>query len=140
MKQFTMIDSKDTAKFRVESVRVAWVVDESPVLSHLEQDYADVENVEERERYLREDRARLAGYGDSWTMEGCVARATVSLLHGHDGSRSLHEFRSPGIYGVESDADSDYRDGIELEQLSELAYVLEEFGVPVSRPFQKTKS
>lgn len=80
-------------------------------------------------KYGRQDYERMEGlsHGD-WYFIGMVAQATVSYPIG-GGSRRLEHFTSAGLFGIESDAGPEYIHEIAVEQIEDLKYHLEEFGI-----------
>lgn len=102
--------------------------DESPDLSYLEQDYADVRSPVTRNLYRKQDRERLAAYnrGD-WHCVGVRVAATV-LLGRERGWKVEHTFRSPGVWGVESDAGAAYVRELAADELAILRGMLEDAG------------
>lgn len=86
--------------------------DEHPDISHLEQDYADVVDEAEREKYRAADRARLEAYNNGdWHMRGLFVRACISVPIG-GGSFCMFHLDSPGLWGVESDCGDAYEQEI----------------------------
>lgn len=114
---------------RILGICIVWHEDESPDLSWLDADsgrYTDVEDVEERERYEREDAARLqAFYDGGWHMKGCWAEAKV-LVGG-----VTQTIRSGGLWGIESDAEDGYAREVEDDERHELLKILESLGFNV---------
>jgi len=92
----------------IERVYVEVVADEDPDLSHLTQDYVEVADLDERERYLAQDRERVAAYErDEWSMVGVRLVGEVTWdREGHIDSPL--ELRSAGVWGIESDSGRDY--------------------------------
>ena len=81
--------------------------DEYPDLSYLEQDYSDVADEAERAKYREQDRLRLEAYnrGD-WACIGIRAQATIAIKR--NGYTTTYTLKSPGLWGIESDADESY--------------------------------
>lgn len=118
---------------RVDSIKIEWLVDETPDLSFLAQDYSDAPR-HEAEKYMEQDAARLQAFNDgSWHMLGCRAVAEVSYPIGN-GSRRIERFTSSGLWGIESDCGQDYKTQIESEQVNELKDHLERFNIPTLFP------
>lgn len=83
--------------------------------------------------YAKQDAKRLKAFDDGeWHMMGCVAHAEVSYEESPCGSRRLQVFTSGGIWGIESDSDSDFKGATEKDQLDDLKAHLQHFGVDVS--------
>lgn len=62
-----------------------------------------------------------------WSLIGIRAMAKVHTSQ--DGkSWTIHEIRSPGLWGIESDSDKESLDDIKCDQFRELADSLREFG------------
>lgn len=105
------------------------LTDESPDLSWLEQNYADVPDEAEREKYLEQDRERLAAYnrGD-WYMTGVRVVAHVLVPIGGTSFR-IFDMASAGVFGVESDADESYLADIERDEKASLIDDIKTMGV-----------
>jgi hypothetical protein len=72
-----------------------------------------------------QDYQRMEAYNrGEWHCIGIIAVATVQLSQ--DGPHQL--LKSGGLWGVESDSDSDYLESIEHEELSELSGILSGIG------------
>ncbi len=81
--------------------------DSYPDLSYLEQDYKDVVDEAEREKYKAQNAERLAAYNrGEWHMIGIRAKATVWVERVN--YRTSYELESPGIWGIESDSGEEY--------------------------------
>ena len=75
--------------------------------------------------YARQDAVRLAAWeAGEWCLTGCFAIAQVQSPTG-----TRQKIRTSGLWGIESDIDSDYRHEIETEQLAELYLELKSFGI-----------
>lgn len=96
------------------------LVDEEGDLSFLEQDYADVEDADERAKYQAEDKKRLAAFnrGD-WYMTGISVVAEVLVPIGGN-SFTTFTLASAGLWGVESDAEESYIAEIAAQEKAEL--------------------
>lgn len=83
-----------TVKFTIETLD-----DSDPDTSYLSQDYLDVPDAAERQKYLAQDAARLAAYkrGD-WHYIGVRARATITIHDSVARSTWQHDLTSWG-YG-----------------------------------------
>jgi predicted RND superfamily exporter protein len=101
------------------------VNDDSPDLSWLEQDYADLPEPE-RSKYRSQDAERLANYGTDWSMVGIRAVAIIEV----NGIQQSIE--SPGLWGIEDDSGDDYFDEVYGEELSTLGEMLHELGFGAS--------
>lgn len=92
--------------------------------SHLTQDYAEVADPAEREKYKTEDAKRLAAYrkGD-WHFVGIRAKALIRV-DTYTGERLsytvFHELTSPGLYGIESDSSEDYFKEVFADECAQL--------------------
>lgn len=115
----------------LDALKIEWLSDDSPDLSYLEQYSLESEDKDER-RYAREDRERLDNYGDTWHMQGCRAKAEVSYSIG-GSNRRIETFTSGGLWGIESDSDSEYLRSVERDEMEDLKRHLERFWVDVSR-------
>lgn len=93
-------------KVKRSSFRMIVESDECPDMSYLEQDYKDVADPIEREKYLKRDREKLETYGETWNF--ISIRAAVNVQIPVDDCFYIHTFTTPGIYGIESDSDKDF--------------------------------
>lgn len=93
-------------------------------LSYLQQEYKDVVDPVQRQKYMDDDAARLAAYnrGD-WRMIGIRARATVQVQR--PGYTTLYEMESPGLWGVEDDSAEDYLNQVFEDEKSILKHDIE---------------
>jgi hypothetical protein len=127
---FNTDDNRIPVTGRVHFERVI-EIDEFPDLSWLEPDsgrYADVEDAEERERYQAQDAERLAAYyAGAWEMTGVRAKVTMHVPIGGN-SFAVYTLTSPGLWGVESDADENYLAEVYREQCAELAQAVWQMG------------
>ena len=122
-----------SAPLQIDSIRVEWMLDESPDLSWLEQDYSDCKPADAA-LYRKQDAERLAAYHHGeWHMRGVRAVAVVSYPIGN-GSRRLETFTSGGLWGIESDCSGDYEKELASEQINELKNHLEQFNIPTQFP------
>lgn len=121
--QFAHIDVKpasNPARPIIESVRLEWIVDETPEFFFLTDSDPD---------YIAQDQKRLRAYDrGEWWMTGCVAFAMVSTPCG-SGSRRLQEFQSGGLWGIASDESPEDKRSFEAGQLHDLRDHLESYGV-----------
>jgi hypothetical protein len=115
---------------RIDDLQIKWQADNDADLSYLEQFELDSTDSDERQ-YARQDRERLARYGEYWFMEGCRAVARVSYAESN-GSRRLEQMSSGGLWGIETDSDRAYLTSVENDELADLKAHLERFGVDVS--------
>jgi hypothetical protein len=115
---------------RIDDLQINWQTDDDADLSYLEQFELDSTDSDERQ-YARQDRERLARFGDTWVTEGCQAVARVSYAESN-GSRRLETLSSGGLWGIETDSDRDYLTSVENDELADLKAHLERFGVDVS--------
>lgn len=132
MKKYLNSETRNAdAPLRVDSIRFDWMNDDDADVSFLTQDYEDVSDLDERHKYLEQDKERLEAYhrGD-WSMMGCRATAVVSRPIGQ-GSRRLETFTSGGLWGIESDCGPEYRNEVEGQELSDLRDHLAAFGVTI---------
>ena len=127
------LSHKETPKVRIDKITVKRETDDNPDLSFLKQDYAEVKNEKERQKYLKQDEDRLVAYdrGD-WYMIGIVAEAEVSYPIDAQGNRRIEWFKSGGLWGIESDSDEKYIKEVEEEQSDDLKAHLEVFNVDTS--------
>ena len=92
--------------------------------SWLTQDYADVADPEERQRYKDQDAARLKAYraGD-WHFIGIRAKALIRVDRYSGKTLNytvFHEMTSPGLWGIESDSGADYLEEVYKEECAML--------------------
>lgn len=126
--QFRQIDSAKTEQRVHITFRREVMTDESPDLSFLEQDYADVNPRAEREKYKAQDRERLAAYNrGEWYMTGVRVVADVLVPIGGNSFRSF-SIASGGLWGVESDCGESYLAEIEADEKAELISNLVDMG------------
>ena len=139
-----MIDKKE--ELRLDKITIEWKEDDCPDVSYLETTIDQNGKIhscrytqEELEdcpkltrRYIKEDMERLSNFGKTWVMLSCVAKAEVSYPINESGDRRIETFRSGGLYGVESDSDSEYLKEVEKEQIEDLKQHLEHFNVDLS--------
>ena len=77
-----------------------------------------VERLDDPE-YLERDYARMESYNlGFWHMIGIRAEAKIEI------NGVIQTITSAGLWGIESDSDEEYLEGIECEQLSELREIL----------------
>jgi hypothetical protein len=97
---------------------------------------SDVDGAAQQARYdsaLAAAEKRMEAWeNDEWEFVGVVAVAEVAIPIG-GGSYALHTFRSPGVWGVESDA-GDYLDTLYVEQKAELLAQLRTLGAALGQP------
>lgn len=131
----------------VHSVRIKKVTDEDSDLSHLGEfanqsdgkfsiehepgnnrtfnwfNAANVENMEQAKQNY--ERART--YGESWSMVGVVAIATVYIpfKNGKEVNYKTQEMESGGLWGIESDSDAPYFNEVGQEQINSLKEYLQ---------------
>jgi hypothetical protein len=96
---------------RILEVRINWEADKDPDTSYLE---------EGDERY----RTFHAGL---WDFCGVYATAQIAIPT-TEGNAILQKVHSGGLWGIESDSDKSYMQGLEGEQLTELKAQLKELG------------
>ena len=85
---------------------------------------------DEGEEYREENLLRLAAYNrGEWHYQGCAVKAYVSYPIDNQGNRRMEVFTSGGLWGIESDSDSDYLLSVEAEELADLTSHLEVFGI-----------
>lgn len=113
-------DAHVTVKFRRKVIDDQSHAD----LSHLEQDYNDVTDLNERAKYKEQDRARLAAYnkGD-WHMVGVCAEAEVKVVR--PGHGTVYTLRSAGLWNIESDSDQKYFDEVYRDEINGLKQDIE---------------
>ena len=81
--------------------------------------------------WIQEDERRMNAYGRNWYMFGIQAVATLHFPMRNTESSIIQKIKSPGIYGIESDAeDSFFRENEETEILT-LLDMLENMHVEV---------
>lgn len=118
------------SKVEIVKVTVKWLTDEDPDLSFLDQ-FENSKDKEEKKYYI-EDQKRKSDYGNRWYMQGCKAYAEVRYEMENvypAGNYRLETLSSGGLWGIESDSDSDCLKDTEKEQLKELKNHLEHFGI-----------
>lgn len=109
----------------IERVYVEVVPDEDPDLSHLTQDYKEISDTAERERYIYQDKLRWDAYRkDEWSMAGVRLVAEITIDRENYIDRPL-ELRSAGVWGIESDSGRDYFVETALAQGDDLRSQLE---------------
>ena len=130
--QFVMIDGSPALRKLAQDtghryalcprIQVITISDGYPDLSYLNQDYADVP-APDRRRYQAQDRARRKNFGDSWTLIGIRAVATIYVPHGPGAFQRLF-IPSMGCFRVESDSDPEYLRQVGDEELANVRHVL----------------
>jgi hypothetical protein len=88
--------------------------------------------------WIKEDEHRMDCYGRDWYMFGIRAVATLHFPMRTTESSIIQKIKSPGIYGMESDADDGF---FKLEEMAEVAILLdmlESMRVEVSDDFMCT--
>ncbi len=122
--KFRMLEVKPEANppgLHVDCIRIVREIDECPDLSYLgdgDPEYAD------------QDAARLRAYGSEWWCYGIYAEALVSYPVGRT-DRRVSYFNSSGLWGIESDSESNYFNEVAREEIDNLRNHLREFAVPV---------
>ena len=107
---------------KLQSIKIKVDVDEYPDLSYLTDHWGG-------EEYTQEDNERLRDYNDGlWYMT--VVKAEAKVLCEPRGR--LEWLSSAGLWGVESDSSSEYFESIAKDELVDLKYHLEEFGIDLS--------
>jgi hypothetical protein len=111
-----------------QTVTVEFLRGETPEtdadLSWLQQDYADVADAGEREKYLAQDAARRQGYNNGdWYTRGLFVIARISVPIGGN-SFAMYELRSPGLWGVESDCGTEYENEVWTDEENSLRRAL----------------
>lgn len=82
--------------------------------------------------YASQDAGRLSKFrSDEWWFEGCHAVAEV-LYESSPGCFRQDELRSAGLWGIESDSDTEYLRSVETDELADLCSHLERFGIHAS--------
>jgi nitrogen fixation/metabolism regulation signal transduction histidine kinase len=134
MNQFRNIDRPSAAQEVTIQFMRCQAPDSSPDISHLEQDYADVTDLQEREKYLAQDRERLAAYHrEEWNMRGLWVEARVMVPIGQ-GSFTMHTIKSAGAWGVESDCGDEHEKELWDEEEQELRRQLAVMGAAFIPP------
>ena len=124
-----MLTAKGQPYCYASEIRYVDVEDDSPDLSYLTQDYNEVGDEEERQRYLVQDRARLASYGRSWWMIGIQAKVCIYIPL---GSRTIAQtIASPCLWGIESDSDEAHFDDAFAQEKETLLSMLSALNVRV---------
>lgn len=91
--------------------------DEAPDLSYLEQDYSDVEDLTEREKYLQQDRERLeALHSGDWSMMYVLVTVRINNTNNW---LVPHEVGRASLSGIESDSEESYFVQVENELIDE---------------------
>ena len=103
---------------KIEEINVVTECDESPDTSYLEQpDFED----------------RLKAYQNGeFHFISIRATAAISYPCGLNGERRLEWLTSGGLYGIESDSDTEYLKSVKNDELTELKDHLTRFNVDVS--------
>ncbi len=118
----------------VNSITIRIMVDEDPCLEHLKQDYSDVDDYDERVKYLEQDEQRLKDYfAGKWSMLGISADAEVyvpSIVELEHNGFMIQHIVSGAVWGVESDSD-DCIEEYKKDQLIELEKYLKVFNIRV---------
>ena len=84
---------------------------------------------EQIQKWIDEDHARLKAYGRDWHCLGVRAKATVYIpAPGGDGF-IIQTIESPGVWGIESDAEESYFEEIFRDEIGVLRHMLESFNV-----------
>jgi hypothetical protein len=127
-KQFRNFDSsKREQRVYIEFEREI-LVDESPDLSYLEQDYVGVTPASERDKYIEQDKERLAAYNRrDWHMVGVRVVAHILVPIGGKSFR-MFDIASAGLWGIESEMGEDYFAEVEAEEKSELISNIKKMG------------
>jgi hypothetical protein len=144
--QFNNVDLKQKHdKPFIKSIELVKTIDEYPDLSFLEQDYNDVTNKKEREKYLEQDKTRLEEYNNgSWWMMYIYAKTRILIplnLLGYAGnnieySYQMVEIRSGGLGGIDSDIDdSELKHELE-NQKHELIKILNLLNVDIPKDIE----
>lgn len=95
------------------------ITDDGPDTSYLHQDYRDVKDPAEREKYLAQDRARVEAYDrGEWHFIGVRARAHVEVRRGKN--ITCYTIDSAGLWGIESDSDDSYLEEVFREEAAQL--------------------
>ncbi|MFA5307423.1 MAG: hypothetical protein WC365_08300 [Candidatus Babeliales bacterium] len=146
---------------KIFSVTIKHLNDESPDISYLETDseinddgtlniissmrYSskDVELYGQQQvmQCIWQDLERLENYGNTWYMMGIKASCEIGLKQ-NKTSHLLQTLTSGGLWGIESDGDSDYFKETETDQLNELKSVLKTFSFSnkaINKAFQTVK-
>ena len=119
-------------KSKIDKIIIIHTPDDSPDLSYLESTiengiinscrYSQEELAKHpirTKRYIKADMERLNNYGRTWNCIGIRAEADISYSIGN-GNYRIERLTSGGLYGIESDSDSDYIKSIEDEELADL--------------------
>lgn len=95
-------------------------IDDNPDLSYLTQNYNDVIDDNEREKYLSQDKERLDQYyRGNWFMIGISCYAIAYLPIGNNNYK-MQEIDSSGLWGIESDSNETDLNEVKNEQIEEL--------------------
>ena len=111
-------------------IKIKIMIDDNPDLSYLSQDYHEIEDIIEREKYLSQDKKRLENYDNSWNTIGIKAYTMIYLPIGNN-SFKLQEIDSGGLWGIESDSEKEYIQEIKNEQINELKGYLQMLNVDI---------
>ena len=111
-------------------IRTKTMIDDNPDLSYLSQDYHEIEDIDEREKYRNQDIVRLENYNNSWNTIGIKAYTMIYLPIGNN-SFKLQEIDSGGLWGIESDSEKEYIQEIKNEQIDELKGYLKMLNVDI---------
>lgn len=136
MNEYNNIDSKTLKPIHegrpfIKNIGVKTIEDNDIDISYLQQDYNDVEDIKERERYIQEDKDRLEKlYNGYWSFIGIRAFAIVYIPI-HNNSFNMQTISSSGLWGIESDSDKDYIESIKHGQIDELKGYLKLFNIDI---------
>jgi len=128
------------------SVKTHWENQEYPDLSWLETELKDGKiidsmrytqeeydkNPEQVQAWIDEDQGRFRSYGYLWWMLGCYATAQVKITV-NPNYETTDTIRSGGLWGIESDSDTEYKKEVETEQLEDLKIELEKRGIDTTK-------
>lgn len=109
---------------KVVNLRIMSIVDQDPDLSYLDDPSRyDGESPSNKAKYLKQDKDRLASYGDSWSMIGIFMEADVDI------EGTIQKIHTPGLWGIESDSDKKYLMSVAKEEYGQLVDILKQIGV-----------
>lgn len=115
----------------ITNIEVKTIEDNDYDISYLTQSYDDVEDINEREKYINQDKERLDKFRcGEWYYIGIRAIAIVYIPI-HNNSYNMQTITSSGLYGIESDSDKDYIQSVKHKQVDELKEYLKLLNIDI---------
>src|SRR5215217_4394240 len=116
----------------ISEIIVEFIQESNPDLSFLEQDYNDVEDEQERQKYVEEDKKILEDYNNQqWYMMGIMAKACIKMDYiGYPSNYTQHigELHSGGIWGISS-LDNNLINEEKERQIKELKKIIKKMNI-----------